>query len=149
VWQGSSTSPFERRKASELANAVKGDRQGRPKITVLDSQEDEPAFWDLLGGKGPVANAAAGGSDADDAKSAVEKSLWRLSDADGVLTLNEQARGVFKRDQLDSNDVFFVDLSHTVYVWIGCVELRPGVSLFIYFLFNLLISHPLYVYCSY
>lgn len=126
MWQGSTTSPFERRRASELANAVKGDRQGRPKITVLDAQEDEPAFWELLGGKGPVASAAAGGS--DEVKVEVEKSLWRLSDADGgaLLTLSEQARGAsLRRDQLDANDVFFVDLGHTLYVWIGYVmEIR-------------------------
>jgi gelsolin len=47
------------------------------------------------------------------------KSLWRLSDASGVLTMSELARERFGKDQLNSDDVFFVDMGHTVYVWIG------------------------------
>ena len=38
---------------------------------------------------------------------------------DGLFTLSEQARGQVSRAQLDSADVFFVDLGHTVFVWVG------------------------------
>ncbi len=47
------------------------------------------------------------------------KSLWRLSDNSGVLTMSELARERFGKAQLSSDDVFFVDVGHTVYVWIG------------------------------
>ncbi len=67
MWQGSSTGPFEKRKAIEVSTALKTDRQGRPEVTVLDHDDANPAFWTVLGGgaaPADVALAAAAGADA-------------------------------------------------------------------------------------
>jgi len=47
------------------------------------------------------------------------KYLFQLSDATGDLKITEVAKGSIKKNQLKSEDVFILDIGHTVYAWIG------------------------------
>jgi len=114
-WNGSKAAFAEKRKAQEVLNGLKEERNGKPKSKIIDGTEDDSEFWELLGGKGKIHPEIP-----DDVKAeAVPKSVWCLSDSSGKLTVEEIASGKIKKSLLKSEDVFFVDNGHTVYVWIG------------------------------
>lgn len=119
VWSGSSAHAFEKRKATEVLNAIKDQRNGKVQGVFIDGQEDCEIFWSNLGGKGDVKDAAAGGDDAsaEDPKT----HLVRLSDAGGKLELTEVRQTLGKLDwsELSSDDVFIIATSTTVYIWVG------------------------------
>jgi len=118
-WNGTKAGLLEKAKAADLLAAIEGEREN-VKLTrrvVSESDEDEE-FWKLLGGKGPVADAAAG-SDLE-AEKANHGVLFKLSDASGKLDFTEVARGdKIKRAHLDSNDAFILYDGAEVFAWIG------------------------------
>ncbi len=115
LWFGEGAGVFEKRKGQEIVNAIKEQRNGRPKVTLLDGAAANDTFWGLLGGAGPIA-AATPDTDAVAATAVV----LRLSDATGKLTLTEVGRGAaVKRTLLSSTDVFLVDVGHSVFVFVG------------------------------
>jgi len=57
LWQGKSTSPFEKSKAIQVAETIQGSR-GKCHITVLcEGDDDNDTFWALVGGRGDIAPA--------------------------------------------------------------------------------------------
>ncbi|KAJ3081976.1 hypothetical protein HDU99_004019, partial [Rhizoclosmatium hyalinum] len=85
-----------------------------------ENDTDSAAFWEALGGKGPITSAADAAKAAE--KPVVEKALIRLTDRTEGAKLSykvEATNGSIKKSQLDSNDVFIVDNSDHVYVWVG------------------------------
>jgi hypothetical protein len=100
---------------------MEGERNGKTKGRVVDEGEEDEEFWKVLGGKGPVASAEAGGSDVEAASiGSVEKTLLRISDASGGMDVSEVAKGTkIQKSLLDSNDVFILDAGHEVFAWVG------------------------------
>jgi len=118
-WNGSKSGVLEKAKGAELLQAIEGEREGRASGRVVAESDNDADFWKLVGGKGPVADAAAGGSDLEAEKKHV-KELYKLSDASGKLTFTEVAKGEkIKRSQLDTNDVFILNDGAEVFAWIG------------------------------
>jgi gelsolin len=116
IWNGSSAGIHEKRKAKELTEALRDERNGKPKIVILDGLEDNDTFWKALGGK-PSKLAPA---TKDDVKVDNTKVLFQLSDATGDLKITEIAqKDKVSKSQLKSDDVFILDVGHTVYSWIG------------------------------
>jgi gelsolin len=114
-WNGKTAGINEKRKANEIIQNLKKERNGKPKSVVLDDLEDDAKFWSLLGGK-PAKVAAA---TSDDVKVEKVKKLFELSDKSGALKITEVANGACKKSQLNTNEVFLLDVGHTVYSWIG------------------------------
>jgi gelsolin len=116
-WNGQKCAIAEKRKAQEVLNGLKEERNGKPKSKIIDSAEDDAEFWEILGGKPAKINAEI----PDEKHEEIPKSIWCLSDASGKLTVEEVAngKGNIKKSCLKSEDVFFVDNGHTLYVWIG------------------------------
>jgi gelsolin len=115
-WNGQKAAIAEKRKAAEVLNGLKDERNGKPKSKIVDGGEDDPEFWALLGGKGEIH------AEIPDEKVEVPvKSIWCLSDASGKLTVEEKAsgKGNIKKSVLKSEDVFFLDTGPTLYVWVG------------------------------
>ena len=107
LWQGPLTSPFERSKGAELAQGLKGLR-GVCKLSVLSpGNDDNEEFWKLVGGHGPIAEAAP--EIKDEVVEAPRSNLWRLSDANGGLSMQLEQEGALSKHKLDGNDIFFVD----------------------------------------
>jgi len=115
-WNGKSAGLFEKRKAMTTIEALKKERNGKPKSLVVDGLEDSAEFWKLLGGKpSKVADATP-----DDVK--IEKrpkSVHKVSDSTGKLTVTKVGEGDIKRTMLDTNDAFIVDDGVNVFAWIG------------------------------
>jgi len=119
-WNGSKAGPAEKAKGAQVCRALDDERKGKPVITVIEEGDrDDAAFWNHLGGKGPIKSADEGGSDLE-AEKGDEKRLFQLSDASGKMTFKEVGRGAtVKRRLLDSNDVFILDTGAEVFAWIG------------------------------
>ncbi|GAM21112.1 hypothetical protein SAMD00019534_042870 [Acytostelium subglobosum LB1] len=118
VFNGSKANPSEVVKAGSLATQIKGEHKGIPSIeTYSETDKDIPAaFWTLLGGK-PAKIPDAQPPSA--ALKAIEKTLFRLSDATGKLEFTQVAKGKIARSQLNTNDVFILDLGFELYIWVG------------------------------
>jgi len=117
IWNGKTAGIHEKRKAQELTNGLSDERNGKPTIKILDDLEDHGSFWKILGGK-PTAGQIAPAT-SDDVKVDNTKALWQLSDSSGDLKLTKVAEGSVKKTHLKSEDVFILDIGHTVYAWIG------------------------------
>jgi len=115
IWNGKTAGIHEKRKAKELTEQLRDERNGKPVVKILDGLEDHDTFWKTLGGK-PSSIAAA---TKDDVKVDNTKVLFQLSDATGELKITEVAKGSVKKSALKSEDVFILDVGHTVYSWIG------------------------------
>jgi gelsolin len=114
-FNGSKSSGAERNKAAQIARAIDDERKGLPTIEVLDEPDNCPEFWNVLGGKGPIA--------ADYTPVNVLQHhapiLLRLSDASGRLTFTEVGRGRINRNALSSDDAFILDTGSEIFAWIG------------------------------
>jgi len=119
-WNGSKSGILEKVKAQELLQAIEGEREGKATSRVVSETDDDAEFFKLLGDKGEIASAAAGGSDLEEDKKDIPAVLLRLSDATGKFVSNEVAKGrKVKRSLLDSNDVFILYTGTEVFAWVG------------------------------
>jgi hypothetical protein len=121
-WNGKTAGINEKRKANEMINALKKERNGKPKSTVLDDLEDNADFWKLLGGKPAKGQIAAATSDEEKKAAAAKpkiKQLIELSDASGEMKLTKIDGPAYKKSQLKKDEVFILDLGNIVWVWIG------------------------------
>jgi gelsolin len=116
-WNGKSAGIFEKRKANEIIQNLKKERNGKPTSVVLDDLEDNAKFWAHFGGK-PSAGAIPAAT-SDDIKVEKCKLLFELSDKTGKLVMNKVGEGAVKKSQLNTNEVFILDIGHTIYSWIG------------------------------
>lgn len=114
-WNGPKAGVAEKSRANSIVKDIDTERFGKPVTKILDGDEDDAEFWKLLGGKGDIKD----GADADDEVKEFSTKLYKLSDASGSLKLTEVASGALSKKSLDANDVFIVDIGHTVYVWVG------------------------------
>jgi gelsolin len=117
IWNGKTAGIHEKRKAQELTNALRDERNGKPVVKILDGLEDHDVFWKTLGGKPSAGQIAPATS--DDVKAENTKVLFQLSDSTGELKITEVAKGTVKKSSLKTEDVFILDIGHTVYSWIG------------------------------
>jgi len=107
----------EKAKVAQLTHAIHDEREGRAKVFVQEDGNEEAAFWEALGGKGPVADNVPEPIAKD--KHAGKKSLHHLSDASGKFVFREIAAGKLPRKALDTNDVFILDTGDEVFAWVG------------------------------
>jgi len=119
-FNGKSAGIFEKSAGAALLSQIEEERDGHAKGRVIDENDDDEVFWGLLGGKGPIADAAHGGSDAEAEKAAGEHVLLKLSDASGKFEFTEIAKGEkFPRSHLGTDDVFILDNGEEVIAWVG------------------------------
>jgi len=120
-FQGKGASGGEKSKSGQLAQGIDDERGSKVEKIVLEEAEESKAtgkekalwdtFWQLLGGKGPV--AADGGADA---AVKINKKMYKVSDASGKLTFSEVP---FKRSSLEENDVFVAATGPVIFTWVG------------------------------
>jgi len=118
-WQGRKAGKGEKARAGQLCRALDDERKGKPEIEVfMQGDKDADDFWKFFGTSGvPEIQPECGDDEEWEKKS--DKCLCQLSDASGELTFTEISKGTIKYSDLDSNDVFIVDVGAEVYAWIG------------------------------
>ncbi|GAB0492402.1 hypothetical protein MMPV_003664 [Pyropia vietnamensis] len=100
-FNGRGSGPFERRRASEVLEAIKTERDGEAEDTVIDGDEVDGAddWWAALGDKGDIAEEAPEGAhgapvvDPDEVASSGSKKLFKVSDSTGELSVELVAEG--------------------------------------------------------
>jgi len=116
---GGSSTGMERMKAGQVARALDDERDGIEIHVAEQGDGDEdfwPEFWKHLGGEDAIPDK----EDEVETPEPGPKKLFRLSDADGSMDLEEVASGDdVKHDLLQSSDVFILDAGHEVFVWVG------------------------------
>lgn len=114
TWFGTSCTPFEKERAAEMAHNLAENRHGHAKVEI-DVGDDNPDFWDLLGGKG-VIKPALELFDEPPAATELETRMYVLSDTGGAISVKQVEA---EQNNLVSGDVCLVDAGPKVYVWIG------------------------------
>jgi len=123
IWCPPESGRMERQKGIEIGNSIRDqDHCGQANIHVLDQDwNNHETFWRLLGGKGPVKSADAGGKDLGhwvQQKGSI--GLHKVSDASGKMQITKVAEGDLQLSMLDSKDAFILDAaSGGIYVWVG------------------------------
>mmetsp|Transcript_29197 Transcript_29197/g.52885 ORF Transcript_29197/g.52885 Transcript_29197/m.52885 type:complete len:379 (+) Transcript_29197:68-1204(+) len=112
TWFGSSVSAFEKSKSASVAHNLLQNRLGNCEC-ILDVEDDNEEFWELLGGKGEIKPAE---DDTKDSSDSVEKKMYVVSDSSGIVKVKEVN---LAKSSLVSDDVCIVDAGSNVFVWIG------------------------------
>merc|ERR1712130_116845 len=119
-WQGKNSNTSEKTRAHQYAVGLVSDRNGKPKIHVIDQvDKDFPdGFWDILGGQPDEIKDDDGDDDEWEKKS--EKLMYQLAEENGSATFKQIAKG--KRCSLKlltSDHVFVIDIGSEIFVWVG------------------------------
>jgi len=120
-FNGTKSSAWEKRKANAIVDELQASRHGKVKTTlIIDGIEDSgnpliDDFWAYFGGKPQSIKEQEEEKKTPD----YTLSLHHISDASGVMEINEVSSGDLDKSKLDSNDAFLLDAGGSVFVWIG------------------------------
>ena len=113
----------EKMKGMEIVFNIKNKERGAfPQIFYpRDDADCEGEFWSELGGKPAQIKAAIPdeGVEGGSGDGELAYTFYKISNASGKLELTEITERPLRRDHLDTNDTFLLELPDTIYVWIG------------------------------
>ena len=121
-FNGTKSSAWEKRKANAIIDELQASRHGKVKETyIIDGVDDKgnaliEEFWGHFGGR--PQNGIAEEEKLDEPKQ-IEYTLQHISDASGVMEINEVCRGKLDKNKLDSGDAFILDAGTQLFIWIG------------------------------
>mmetsp|Transcript_26729 Transcript_26729/g.23540 ORF Transcript_26729/g.23540 Transcript_26729/m.23540 type:complete len:382 (-) Transcript_26729:492-1637(-) len=120
-FNGTKSSAWEKRKANAIVDELQASRHGKVKTTlIIDGIEDSgnpliDDFWAYFGGKPNQIKEAEEEKKMPD----YTLSLHHISDASGVMEINEVCSGQLDKSKLISDDAFILDAGGSLFVWIG------------------------------
>ncbi|XP_068111719.1 macrophage-capping protein [Hyperolius riggenbachi] len=122
VWSGSQSNMMERNRARDIASQIRdSERRGAAKVEIIQEGEEPEEMIEILGQK----PATLKESSAQDDKEADESNtrgavLYQVSDASGEMKVTRVADGgIFRKEQLLSDDCFILDTAGKLFVWRG------------------------------
>ncbi|KAI8089773.1 uncharacterized protein BX664DRAFT_333857 [Halteromyces radiatus] len=123
-WQGTQSRGIEKAKAAEFIAQLISERNGKGETVVIEQNSGgQKAFWDALGSAEEEEEQVGQEQDEQDhdiKDEGREHRLLRLhSGMFGRLKLDLVAQGKISKDMFDSKDVFLLDVSHEVFIWVG------------------------------
>lgn len=126
VWQGEEAGKMEKIKALEVARRIRDEeRGGRAEVSPIDDHKEPEDFVrkmnELVTDDHTIKDIAAATSDSTFERAAKEQvKLYRVSDASGMLEINEVGSYPLKCGLLDTNDAFILDTGAAgIFAWIG------------------------------
>lgn len=114
-WNGRKANKMLKAQALTFINEMRDDSGATADIVILEDgrDDDNEDFWELLGGKGEIADA----SDSVDAELAAGiVSLYKV-ESDGSTTSFTSVP--VKKESLNSRSVYVLDSSSEIFMWIG------------------------------
>eukprot|EP00347_Sterkiella_histriomuscorum_P023803 403333332 len=122
VWPGRECNVNEKMKGIEISFNIKKERGAHPVVFYpRDDSSCEDEFWAELGGKPDQINPAIPDEGVEGGSAGGEQSysFFKISNESGKLELTEITERPLRKDHLDTNDTFLLELPDTIYVWIG------------------------------
>ncbi|BES92884.1 actin Hypothetical protein [Nesidiocoris tenuis] len=126
IYYGPNSKETEKLKASTAANQIRDqDHGGRAQIIRIDSTATEDEINEFFAelGSGSASEIAEGSPDDDlifEKQAETAATLYKVSDAGGVLKTEKIGEKPLKRSLLEPNDSFILDTgSAGIYVWVG------------------------------
>jgi gelsolin len=116
IWFGEECSPFEKRKASEIAHNIVLNRYGHAHL-VEDVDDEHEEFWTAMGGKGDIASASDYQEPAGPPEQTAPKMYIVSDDVDARIHITEVTN--VSKESLDSDNVNLIDVGSHVYIWVG------------------------------
>ena len=116
AWRGEKTSPKLKFSTCMICQKIKDARNGRPKYKFFDEGDTgtKAIMTKYLQDDGASVKLRSTGN-----KRRLRvnpKKMFKLSDADGKLTMTEIK---FAKESLDTNDTFLIDNGKMIYIWCG------------------------------
>jgi hypothetical protein len=122
-WPGHECNVNEKGKGMEILINIKNAERGGHPVTLYprDDAECEGDFWAELGGKPDQINPAVPdeGVEAGASSANMSYNLFRVSNESGTLETIEVTERPLRKDHLDTNDTFILELNDMIFVWIG------------------------------
>ncbi|CAO3647131.1 unnamed protein product [Cunninghamella echinulata] len=123
-WQGTQSRGVEKAKAAEFISQLISERNGRGSMEVVEQNRGgQKAFWEALGTAEEEANIVEDEEEQDEEikkDEGREPRLLRLhANTLRQLKLEQVAQGKITKDMFDTKDVFILDVTHEIYVWVG------------------------------
>jgi hypothetical protein len=122
-WPGMECNVNEKVKGMEiLINIKNAERGGHPvPLYPRDDSSCEAEFWAELGGKPDQINAAVPdeGVEGGDSSASLSYGLFKVSNESGTLEITEVTERPLRKDHLDTNDTFILELNDMIFVWVG------------------------------
>lgn len=114
-WNGTSSAGKERYSAAKYIQDTESERNTRIETEVIDetSEDDTSDFYNSLTGEMEVEDEEF----IDDSE--VETICYKLSDTSGQMQLDTVKTGSVTNEDLNPEDVFFIDTGKCLLVWIG------------------------------
>ena len=120
TWFGTSSSPFEKNKAAQIAHDLAVARSGHAVVVRVedDADADAAVFWETLGCTREDIKDTVDYEElfSDSSSDTQETKLYVLSDEDSFIRVEERPA---ERENLVSDDVCLIDTGKTIFVWIG------------------------------
>lgn len=114
AWRGEKSKPLLKYNTCMICQKIKDARNGRPKYTFYDEGDKgtKAVMTKYLKNEGECKVKLR----ARRPRKANTKKMFKLSDADGKLTMTAVD---FKKENLNSNDAFLIDNGKMIYIWRG------------------------------
>lgn len=113
-FNGETATKDEKFKATQYVNNMRSDRQGKPRLDILEERSISPGhrFYKSI----PDGKSTEKGEDGPPVN---EIAIYRISDVSGITDFEMVLNGSLDRNQLDSKDVFVINTGVDVYCWVG------------------------------
>lgn len=119
VWQGSKCSPMEKAKAAQVVNEMTLAKHIEVEV-LAQTDTRSRILVNMLGGDGVTQHGFKSSRPIASAARDRPRKLFRLSDASGRLSFDLVKDGQpIKRHDLDSSDVFLLDIGSAIWIWRG------------------------------
>ncbi|XP_046363474.1 gelsolin-like protein 2 [Haliotis rufescens] len=113
-WNGNGCNKDEKLKAVQYIQQLKSDRHGKATSESVEQGDEDEDFWNHF------TDEDDDDDDDDDATDDGTKRLYRVTDEGGSMkTILEKEGQIFNKSMLDVKDVFILDTSKEVFLWVG------------------------------
>lgn len=123
LWVGKTANKQEKSKATFAVISIRdNERNAQAQIRYpRDNQEDEKAFWQVLGGNKGNIKAEDEKKDEDIDKIVVSANIkfFEVSNSDGQLTQTEITERPLSKNMLKSEETYILAMENDIYVWTG------------------------------
>jgi len=114
-FNGETATKDEKFKATQYVNIMKSDRQGKPRLDILEERSISPGhrfYKSIPEGKSKE-------KEEDDGSPKNEIAIYKISEVSGITDFDIVVSGSIDRNELKSNDVFVVNTGTDVFCWVG------------------------------